>query len=53
MGDGVNNADDVIVLDGTRKEFGDFVAVDRTDFTIVRVSTSRCWGCRGAARRRC
>ena len=36
MGDGVNNADDVIVLDGTRKEFGDFVAVDRADFAIVR-----------------
>ena len=36
MGDGVNNADDVIVLDGTRKEFGDFVAVDRADFTIQR-----------------
>jgi spermidine/putrescine transport system ATP-binding protein len=30
------NGDDVIVLDGTRKEFGDFVAVDRADFTIVR-----------------
>ena len=36
MGDGANVADDVIVLDGTRKEFGDFVAVDRADFTIVR-----------------
>ena len=28
--------DDVIVLDGVRKEFGDFVAVERADFAIVR-----------------
>ncbi len=28
--------DDVIVLDGVRKEFGDFVAVERADFAITR-----------------
>jgi len=28
--------DDVIVLDGVRKEFGDFVAVERADFAIAR-----------------
>ena len=28
--------DDVIVLDGVRKEFGSFVAVDRADFSIAR-----------------
>ncbi|CAN5765872.1 hypothetical protein BH18ACT2_BH18ACT2_03450 [soil metagenome] len=29
-------ADDVIILDGVRKEFGDFVAVERADFAIAR-----------------
>ena len=28
--------DEVIVLDGVRKEFGDFVAVERADFAIAR-----------------
>ena len=28
--------DEVIVLDGVRKEFGDFVAVERADFSIER-----------------
>jgi spermidine/putrescine transport system ATP-binding protein len=40
METGVNSADnvgdDVIVLDAVRKEFGDFVAVDRADFAIMR-----------------
>src|ERR1700752_1034161 len=29
-------ADDVIVLDGVRKEFGTFVAVERADLAIAR-----------------
>ena len=32
----VSDRDDVIVLDGVRKEFGDFVAVERADFSIAR-----------------
>ena len=38
MGDSapVRDDDDVIVLDGVRKEFGTFVAVDRADFAIRR-----------------
>ena len=31
-----SDTDDVIVLDGVRKEFGDFVAVERADFAIAR-----------------
>ena len=45
--------DDVIVLDGVRKEFGDFVAVERADFAIRGASSSRCSARRAAARRRC
>ncbi len=36
MGNGADGADEVIVLDGARKEFGDFVAVERADFAIER-----------------
>jgi spermidine/putrescine transport system ATP-binding protein len=32
----VTRTDDVIVLDGARKEFGNFVAVERADFAIRR-----------------
>jgi spermidine/putrescine transport system ATP-binding protein len=35
-GNGADGTDSVIVLDGTRKEFGDFVAVERADFAIAR-----------------
>ncbi len=31
-----SQSDNVIVLDAVRKEFGDFVAVERADFTIAR-----------------
>ena len=34
--DGSTVTDDVIVLDGVRKEFGTFVAVERADFSIAR-----------------
>jgi spermidine/putrescine transport system ATP-binding protein len=33
---GRSASEDVIVLDGVRKEFGSFVAVDRADFSIAR-----------------
>ena len=34
--DRVEHDDNVVVLDGVRKEFGDYVAVERADFAIAR-----------------